>query len=407
MRRVCVIGGGAAGMMAAYAAAQNDGAVTLIEKNEKLGKKIYITGKGRCNVTNAADIADFFENAVRNPSFLYSALYTFNNDQLMTFLEAHGTPVKTERGGRVFPVSERASDVTAALEKAMRGAGAHIELNTAVEKLQIEDGRVTGVMIGGKPRTYDAVVVATGGASYPSTGSAGDGYSFARQAGHRIIPPQASLVGVDTCEDVSAMAGLTLKNVTLTLKRENKAVFSQQGEMLLTHTGLSGPLVLSASAYMEDGPYTAHIDLKPALDAQRLDERLLRDFAERANQNFSNVLGGLVPSALIEVMLEKTGIPAETKAHSITKQQRAKLRDTLKNLTFEIAGKRPLKEAVITRGGVDVKEIDASTMQSKLCAGLFFAGEVIDVDALTGGYNLQIAFSTGYLAGSRCADGES
>jgi len=403
MRKVCVIGGGPAGMMAAIAAAEAGRDVTLFEKNEKLGKKLYITGKGRCNVTNAAPIGDFFQSVVRNGAFLYSALYTFDNMRLMNMLEGLGLPLKTERGGRVFPVSDKSSDVLKALGKALDKAGVHVRLHTAVTRIAAEDNRVTGVVVNGNELFFDSVILATGGVSYPSTGSTGDGYAFAKQLGHNVEPPCASLVGLDTLEEMGEYAGITLKNVGFALKKGNKTVFREQGELLLTHTGVSGPLALSASAYMDGSEgYSAEIDFKPALDHKTLDKRLLRDFAEKANKDFGNVLGGLVPAKLAPLIASASGIGLGTKAHSITREQRGALCRTLKALSLGIKGKRPVAEAVITRGGIDVRGIDPSTMASRIVEGLYFAGEVIDVDALTGGYNLQIAFSTGYLAGISC-----
>ncbi len=403
MKRVCVIGGGPAGIMAAYAAAANGRSAMLFEKNEKLGKKLYITGKGRCNITNAAPIEDFFDNVVSNGVFLYSAFYTLTNSQLIELMGRHGLETKTERGGRVFPASDKSSDVIKTLTKALGGAGAALRLNSRIEGLIIEDNMVKGVVCDAKDMPFDSVIIATGGLSYPSTGSTGDGYRFALEAGHSITEPAASLVGVDTNEDVRELAGLTLKNVSLSLICGGKTVYAEQGEMLFTHTGVSGPLVLSASAHMQSGKnYELSVDLKPALDYKTLDARLLRDLTERSNKDLVNVLGGLLPSKLISFVAARTGIDADKKAHSITKEERARLAETLKCLRFCVKGKRPIEEAVITRGGVNVKEIDPSTMQSKLVKGLYFAGEVIDVDALTGGYNLQIAFSTGFLAGISC-----
>ncbi len=403
MGEVCVIGGGPAGMMAAYAAAGNGHAVTLFEKNEKLGKKLFITGKGRCNITNAAPIEDFFGSVVRNDAFLYSAFYTFSNVQLIEWLEKMGLPTKTERGGRVFPVSDKSSDVLKVLGKALSKVGVKVELGMAVTRVITQDGQVKGVECGGKERGFNSVIIATGGLSYPVTGSTGDGYRFARQTGHKITETSPSLIGLETLEDLSPYAGITLKNVGFALKNGKKAVYREQGELLLTHTGISGPLVLSASAYMQgDSGYTAVIDFKPALDEKTLDKRLLRDFEERANKNFDNVLGGLVPAKLSPLIAGYCGIAPDKKVHSITREERSALCAALKGLKLSVKGKRPIAEAVITRGGVDVRSIDPSTMQSKMCGGLYFAGEVIDVDALTGGYNLQIAFSTGYLAGSSC-----
>ncbi len=400
MKRVFVIGGGPAGMMAAYAAAMSGKDVTLFDKNEKLGKKLYITGKGRCNITNAAPISEFHEHVVQGGLFLYSAFYALDNMALLELLSRYGLKTKTERGGRVFPESEKASDVTKALERALKDVGVRLSMNTGVREIIIENGRVEGIVAGGKQLECGSVIVATGGLSYPSTGSTGDGYEFAKRAGHTVAPLSASLVGLDTAEDVSGLAGLTLKNVGFLLLRGNKAVYSEQGEMLFTHTGVSGPLVLSASAHIKiDGQYEAEVDLKPALDEATLDKRLQRDIAEKRNKDFANVLSGLEPARLIPLIVKSTGIAPDKKANSITREERAKLARTLKGLRFHIKGKRPIEEAVITRGGVDLKQIDPSTMQSKFTHGLYFAGEVIDADAYTGGFNLQIAFSTGYLAG--------
>ena len=389
-------------MIAAYSAAKLGHSVDLFEKNEKLGKKLYITGKGRCNITNDADISDFFDQVITNSNFLYSAFYTFPNTAVIELLGDFGLPTKVERGGRVFPVSDKSSDVINTLSKAMSSVGVHVYLRAKVQNIIIEDKRACGIVCNGESSRYDSVILATGGVSYPSTGSTGDGFAFAKSVGHHVTKLEASLIGLDTKPDVSSLAGLTLKNVNLSLLQDNQSVFSSQGEMLFTHTGISGPLVLSASAHMDDTKsYTAAIDLKPALDEQTLDKRLVRDFSERANQNFNNVLGGLLPGKLIDYVIAQIGIDADKKAHSITKLERKSLLQTLKALPLAIQCKRGVKEAVITRGGVDVKEIDASTMQSKLCKGLYFAGEMIDVDAFTGGYNLQIAFSTGYLAGAQ------
>lgn len=403
MADVCVVGGGPAGMMAAYAAAEKGHAVTLFEKNEKLGKKLYLTGKGRCNLTNAAPIEDFIGSVVRGGAFLYSAFYTLDNVRLLALLERFGLQTRTERGGRVFPATGKSSDVIKALAKALGSAGVRVKLRAPARSLVTDGGRAVGVVCGKERLSFDRVVIATGGLSYPSTGSTGAGYAFARAAGHTVGALSASLVGLDTVEDTKALAGLTLKNVALSLTAAARCVYRAQGELLFTHTGLSGPLVLSASAYLDDGAACeAVIDLKPALCAKTLDQRLLRDFSEKSNKEFANVLGGLVPAKLIGLVAARSGIPADRKAHSVTRAQRGALVAVLKALRFSVRGKRPLDEAVVTRGGVDLRQIDPSTMQSRLCAGLFFAGEVIDADALTGGYNLQIAFSTGYLAGASC-----
>ena len=403
MSKVCVVGGGPAGMMAAYAAAAKGHSVTLFEKNAKLGKKLYLTGKGRCNVTNAAPIEDFFESVVTNGAFLYSAFYALDNRALLELLGRFGIVTKTERGGRVFPESDKASDVTKALVRAVESTGVTVKLNTAVQSLLLEDGHIVGVRVDGNELSFDSVILATGGLSYPSTGCTGDGYAFAKEAGHNVSPTSASLVGLDTLEDVRELAGLTLRNVSLTLVQGKRRLYQQLGEMLFTHTGISGPLVLSGSAYVKDaGEYCAAIDLKPALDEKTLDKRVVRDISEAPNKNFANMLGGLLPSSLISYFCAACGIDPELKVNSLTKEQRVRLVGTLKNLRFAIKGKRPIDEAVITRGGVSVKQIDPSTMQSRVCPGLYFAGELIDVDALTGGYNLQIAFSTGFLAGTSC-----
>lgn len=401
MNKVCVVGGGPAGIMAAYAAAANGHKVTLFEKNEKLGKKLYITGKGRCNVTNNADISDFFDAIITNRNFMYSALYTFTNTQLMDMLKEYDLATKVERGGRVFPVSDKSSDVIKALSNALKAKGVQVILNTKAQKIYIVDGRAEGVVVKDAKQLFDSIIVATGGISYTSTGSTGDGFRFAKDAGHHVTDLKPSLIGVETVENVSSLAGLSLKNISVSLIQDGKTLYKQQGEMLFTHTGLSGPLVLSASAYMNDSSRSKLvIDLKPALDDKTLDARLLRDFAEKSNKDFANVLLGLVPAKLTSIISRVSGIDADKKVHSITKQERKALGQTLKSIPFNIKRRRPIEEAIITRGGIDVKEIDASTMQSKRCRDLYFAGEVIDVDALTGGYNLQIAFSTGYLAGT-------
>lgn len=403
MSEVCVVGGGPAGMMAAFAAAANGHSVTLFEKNPKLGKKLYLTGKGRCNVTNAAPIEDFFDSVVTNGAFLYSAFYALDNKALLELLGRFGLVAKTERGGRVFPESDKASDVTKALTRAVESAGVKVKLNSPVQSLLLEDGHAAGVRVNGKALRFDSVILATGGLSYPSTGSTGDGYAFAKDAGHSISPTSASLVGLDTAENVSSLAGLTLKNVSLSLYSGKRRLYHQLGEMLFTHTGISGPMVLSASAFVKDDEsYTVLVDLKPALDEKTLDKRVVKDISEAPNKNFANMLGGLLPSSLIPYFCTACGTDPDIKVNSVTREQRARLVETLKALRLEIKGKRPVEEAVITRGGVSVKQIDPSTMCSRICPGLYFAGEMIDVDALTGGYNLQIAFSTGFLAGSSC-----
>lgn len=407
MSDVLVIGGGAAGMMAAICAARRGAAVTLLEPNERLGKKLNITGKGRCNVTNDSERDELIANVPRNSRFLYSAFSRWEGRDTMAFFEALGVPLKVERGKRVFPVSDRSFDISAALERELKRLNVRLVRDRA-EALIVKDGRVAGAKSGKESYLADATVVATGGASYPATGSTGDGYHFARQVGHTIVPPRGSLVPlVSDDPDCAAMQGLSLRNVTLTVKnRKNKTIYQELGELLFTHFGVSGPLVLSASAHMRDfekDSYRLVIDLKPALDEKKLDERLLRDFAERSNQNFDNVLGALVPHSMIPVMVRRTGIPADTKANSITKEQRRRLLETLKAFTINITGARGVEEAIVTTGGVKVGEVDPNTMASKLVPGLYFAGEVLDVDAYTGGFNLQIAWATGKAAGEAAA----
>ncbi len=407
MSDVLVIGGGAAGMMAAICAARAGAAVTLLEPNERLGKKLNITGKGRCNVTNDSACDELIAHIPCNGKFLYSAFTRWSGRDTMAFFEELGVPLKVERGKRVYPVSDRAFDVSAALERELKRLGVRLVQDRA-EALLLRDGRAAGAK-GAKGRyDADAVVVATGGVSYPATGSTGDGYRFAKQAGHTIVPPRGSLVPLESGDpDCAAMQGLSLRNVTLTVKNQkSKVLFQELGELLFTHFGVSGPLVLSASAHMRGfgkDRYRLFIDLKPALDEKKLDERLLRDLTERSNQNFDNLLGGLVPKSMIPVLVRRTGIPADTKANSITKVQRRRLLETLKAFTIDISGPRGVEEAIVTSGGVKVGEVDPNTMASKLLPGLYFAGEVLDVDAYTGGFNLQIAWATGKAAGEAAA----
>lgn len=460
MSDVIVIGGGAAGMMAACSAAENGHNVTLIEKNEKLGKKIYITGKGRCNVTNAGETTAFFEQVVRNPKSLYSAVYSFDAPQVMAFMEKHGCPLKVERGNRVFPVSDHASDVIRACAKALEHAGVRVCLNTRVERLLTEaaeadaeigsgeplraeyadarikgrrdagrkelnkaERRILGVCLSnGECLRADAVIAATGGLSYPATGSDGDGFRFAEELGIGVEQPRPALVPFVVREEwCKRLQGLTLKNVAVSLESGRKIIYSGQGEMLFTHFGVSGPLILSASSYyanargkcktgqdsgegagMHRGPeedMTLIIDLKPALSEEVLDRRLLREFEQNRNKQFKNAVEGLFPSKLIPVMVELSGIEGAKAVHDINKEERAAFGRLIKKLPLTVTGTRGYAEAVITQGGVSVKEINPSTMESKKIKGLYFAGEVLDVDALTGGYNLQIAWATGHLAG--------
>lgn len=404
--QVVVIGGGAAGMMAALSAREAGASVTLLEPNEKLGRKLYITGKGRCNLTNNTPPEGVLNNVPRNGRFLYSAVTKFPPGAVMEYFEKLGVPLKTERGGRVFPCSDQAADVIDALFFALKKEKVTIRRARAMG-LEMTDGRVTGVKLEDGVLPAGAVILATGGVSYPGTGSTGDGYRFAREAGHKIVEPRASLVPLvedgDTC---ARMQGLSLKNVTLTVKNQKKkVVFQEQGEMLFTHFGLSGPLVLSASAHGDwsKDRYTAIIDLKPALDEAKLEARILRDVSEAPNKAFHNFLEGLAPRLMIPVLCEKADIPPDMPVNTMTKGQRRRLMETMKQFTISIAGTRPVKEAIITAGGVKTGEIDPGTMMSKKTRGLFLAGEVIDVDAYTGGFNLQIAWCTGRAAGESAA----
>ena len=416
MADVIVIGGGAAGMLAAFSAAESGNRVTLLEKNEKLGKKIYITGKGRCNLTNACDFDAFLSHVTENPRFLYSALRGFSNWDICSLLESHGCPVKTERGDRVFPASDHASDVTKALERALREVGVAIRLGCEVTEIRKEpEGsfqlwcRASGGT-GRKEQAYqaDAVIVCTGGLSYPTTGSTGDGYRFAEAFGLSCKTPCPSLVPLTVAEgDYQELQGLSLKNVAVSvtpLRAPEQVLYEEQGEMLFAHFGLSGPLILKASAILarelaEGERFVLSIDLKPALSPEKLDERILRDFSEAKNMNIGNALGKLLPSALRPVILRRAGIGPDRKVHDITKAERHRLAKTIKAFAFTITGTRGFGEAVITKGGVEVSQINPKTMEAKAVPGLFFAGEVLDIDAFTGGFNLQLAWSTGYAAG--------
>lgn len=405
--KIAVIGAGAAGMMSAIHAAQNGALVTVFEKMDRVGKKLAITGKGRCNVTNDCDTQELLKNIISNPKFLYASFSNFDTSDTKAFFECLGVPLKTERGRRVFPVSDKAMDIVFALKKHMLDLGVELK-HEEVTEIVAENGRITGVNTHRGRYFYDSVILATGGASYPTTGSDGDGYRFAKSLGHTVTPLVPSLVPLETVEDVSEIMGVSLKNVTLKIRnRQNgKIVFEEMGEMLFTHFGLSGPLVLSASCHMskmEMGKYEALIDFKPALDEKTLDTRILSDFSKQLNRDFANALGGLLPSKIIPFMVKKSGIDPQTKVNAITKEQRGRLLGVLKSLTLEIKCFRPIREAIVTQGGISVSEINPSTMESKIVKGLYFAGEIIDVDAYTGGYNLQIAFSTGALAGKSAA----
>lgn len=397
-------------MFAALGAAEAGHRVTILEQNEKLGKKIYITGKGRCNLTNACDTEEIFAHVPRNAKFLYSAIYTYDNFRVMDFFEANGMPVKTERGNRVFPVSDHSSDVISTLQKALEKAGVEVLLHTKVTEILSKDGKITGVRLkNGEKRTADAIILATGGKSYSSTGSTGDGFVFAEQLGHKIEEPVPSLVPMTVLEDYCMqMQGLSLRNVQATIREGGKVFFEEFGEMLFTHFGVSGPLMLSASSVVNDRlrkkNLSLTIDLKPALSEEQLDARILKDFEENKNRQFKNSVKGLLPAKMIPVVISLTGIDPEKKINGITKQERKKLVECIKAFPSTLTGLRGFNEAIITRGGVSVKQVDPSTMESKLVKGLYFAGEILDVDAYTGGFNLQIAWSTGYLAGSSIAE---
>ena len=406
---VLVIGGGAAGLMAAGTAAMYGADTCLLEKNEKCGKKLFITGKGRCNVTNAAPINDFMGQIPGDGRFLYSAFSTFNNEDLRELLRQQGVETKVERGGRVFPVSDKSSDVLRALSDYVSNCRS-VQYNSKVKELIIKDDAVCGVVLAsGKKITAKAVIIATGGMSYPQTGSDGDGYRFAKAAGHSIVTPKPSLVPLETVESwPKEVMGLSLKNVALSACNQNgKVLYQENGEMLFTHFGLSGPLVLSASAHLRDyehNRYTMTIDLKPALSCEQLDSRILRDFDEEKNKDFVNSLDKLLPKKLIPVIVRLSAIGPRKKVNEITKEERTRLVKLFKELTLTVKRPRPIAEAIVTAGGVNIKELVPKTMASKKISGLYFAGEVLDLDAYTGGYNLQIAFSTGYLAGKSAAE---
>ena len=402
---VFVVGGGAAGMRAAITAAENGAQVTLLERNDRLGKKLYITGKGRCNVTNDCAPEDFFPNVPRNPRFLYSAIYAFPPREVMAWFEARGCALKTERGNRVFPQSDKSASVIDALRAELRRLGVRVLQERALD-IVTQDGAVCGIETDGGFHKTERVILATGGCSYPQTGSTGDGYRMLEKLGHTIVPPVGSLVPlVEKGYDCKQMQGLALKNVALRLvNQKGKTVFEEFGELLFTHFGLSGPVVLSASAHMnEKDSYTVLLDLKPALDEQKLDLRLLRDFEKFQNRDFENALVELLPRSMIPVIVRRSGIPAEEKVHSITREQRRALLELMKRFPVEIACKAPVEEAIVTSGGVKVSEIEPGTMQSKRVRGLYVAGELLDVDAYTGGFNLQIAWATGRAAGLAAA----
>jgi len=405
MSNVIVVGGGAAGMMAAVFAARNGQNVQLLEKNEKLGKKLFITGKGRCNITNAADIEDLFTAVTSNPKFLYSGFYSFTNQQVIDFFEELGVKTKIERGERVFPVSDHSSDVIAAFSRELKLLGVSVSLHTEVRELLCEQDKVCGVLLtNGKKMKADAVIVATGGISYPSTGSTGDGYRFAKETGHRVTELLPSLVPMEVRQwYAKELQGLSLRNIEIRITDGKKKLYEEFGEMLFTHYGVTGPVILSASSVvgktLRKKELTLHIDLKPALSEEQLDKRILREFDANHNKQYKNSIDSLFPAKLKPIMIELSEIEPEKKVNEITKEERQRLVHLIKDFTMTLTGLRSYNEAIITKGGVSVKEIDPGTMESKKMKGLYFAGEVLDLDAVTGGYNLQIAWSTGYLAG--------
>ena len=405
MSNVIVVGGGAAGMMAAVFAARNGQNVQLLEKNEKLGKKLFITGKGRCNITNAADIEDLFTAVTSNPKFLYSGFYSFTNQQVIDFFEELGVKTKIERGERVFPVSDHSSDVIAAFSRELKSLGVSVSLHTEVKELLCEQDKVCGVLLtNGKKMKADAVIVATGGISYPSTGSTGDGYRFAKETGHRVTELLPSLVPMEVRQwYAKELQGLSLRNIEICITDGKKKLYEEFGEMLFTHYGVTGPVILSASSVvgktLRKKELTLHIDLKPALSEEQLDKRILREFDANHNKQYKNSIDSLFPAKLKPVMIELSEIEPEKKVNEITKEERQRLVHLIKDFTMTLTGLRGYNEAIITKGGVSVKEVDPGTMESKKMKGLYFAGEVLDLDAVTGGYNLQIAWSTGYLAG--------
>lgn len=406
MSKVIVIGGGPAGMFAAIAAAENGHQVTLIEKNEKLGKKLFITGKGRCNITNASDMENLFQNVMSNRKFLYSAFYGYDNEQVIQFFESNGLAVKVERGNRVFPVSDHSSDVIACLNRVIRKQHVEVLLNTEVKELLVQNQHISGVKLtDNTTMKADDVVVATGGFSYQTTGSTGDGYRFAKDTEHDIVAPSPSLVPFEIKEDwVKELQGLSLKNAQIDIYNGKKKIYSDFGEMLFTHFGVSGPMILSASASIKPDLFqkelVLYLDLKPAIDEEQLDKRVLREFEEAMNKQFKNSIHKLFPAKLIPVMTERSGIDPDKKVNEISREERLNFVKLIKHLPMTITGPGEFREAIITKGGVSVKDINPSTMESKRCGHLYFCGEVLDLDAKTGGYNLQIAWSTGHLAGS-------
>lgn len=407
LKKVVVIGGGAAGMIAASTAANMGNEVILLEKNDRLGKKLLITGKGRCNITNNCDIEELIENIPTNGKFLYSAFYTFTNEQVIDMFNSLGVKTKTERGKRVFPESDKAKDVVIALEKQLNQNNVKVIYNAKVDKIEQKNGHVNSVILSNKKTIQcDSVIVATGGVSYPRTGSTGDGYKFAKNFGHTIIKPTPSLVGLETIEDVKSLEKLALRNVEIRLiDKRGKCIYEDFGEMEFSSVGIEGPIIRSASCRMkslENESYKIILDLKPALTEEVLDKRIQKDFKKYTNKKFENSLDDLLPKKLIPFIVNLSGIDSETVVHQISREQRKSLVSLLKGIEFNVKRYKSIDEAIVTSGGVKTNEINSSTMESKLVKGLYFAGEVIDVDAYTGGFNLQIAFSTGYVAGINC-----
>lgn len=402
MAKVIVIGAGPAGIMAAITASKNH-EVILLDGNDRVGKKLFITGKGRCNVTNAKDISEFFDYIYGNPHFLYSSLYSFTNEDTINFFENQGIKLKRERGGRIFPSSDKSSDIIKGLSNGLKENRVQVKLNSKVTNIISENNKISGVIINDSEKIMgDHFIMATGGASYPLTGSRGEGQKFAEKLGHSIIDLKPSLVPIELNENwLKELMGLSLKNISLSILKNNKTLYKEQGEMLFTSYGMSGPLVLKGSRFVKnDSKYVALLDLKPALETHELDKRIQKDFLKYQNKSFKNSLNDLLPQKIIPLIIRLSGIPEEKKVNVITKDERKNLVNLIKNIKMEIKGLRPIAEAIVTAGGVNTLEIDPSTMKSKLIANLSFAGEVIDVDAFTGGYNVQIALSTGYIAGS-------
>lgn len=401
MSKVIVIGAGPAGMMAAMTAANNGHEVTLLDGNERIGKKLFITGKGRCNVTNAKDISEFFDFIPGNPHFLYSALYTFTNEDTMNFFKNEGIKLKVERGDRVFPESDKSSDIIRGLSNGLSKAHVKIMLKHKVTDVVYKDNMIKELIINDNEKfKADHYIIATGGASYPLTGSTGEGQKFAKKMGHKIIDLKPSLVPIEIKDQwVKEIMGLSLKNVAINLKEGKKSLYKDQGEMIFTHFGVSGPIMLKTSRFIKGGTYTLSIDLKPALSMQDLDKRVQKDFQKYINKDFKNSLDELLPKKLIPLIIRFSEIPENKKVNEITKEERKRLVSLIKELKMDVKGLRPIAEAIVTAGGVDTLEIDPSTMKSKIIDNLSFAGEVIDVDAFTGGYNVQVALSTGFIAG--------